>query len=271
VLKIDAQWEALFSREVMDFWRPHYRHNALVNGQVSVTSYMEALRRTYGTHKVMSGFGWDDYDYMLFHVPFPKMAVKGLRALYDLEVESGAIEKARTFDGEFAARTDPALWANREVGNVYSGSLYLSLGALLEGGESCLADARIGLYSYGSGCCAEYFSGTLGGDPAAWRGKTGLVDCLKRRVELDHAQYIKMRREGERLLGEGSFNARRTTVSAPGHDPMKGVSFRGIRDHQRVYERTDPMVGQHARNTCAPAPRLIFNDAYGVAGAVCVP
>ena len=49
---------------------------------------------------------------------------------------------------------------NRYVGNIYTGSLYLSLISLLEtrdlkGGQT------IGLFSYGSGSVGEFFSGTL--------------------------------------------------------------------------------------------------------------
>ena len=50
---------------------------------------------------------------------------------------------------------------NRRVGNLYTGSLYLSLISLLENSDKLSAGQRIGLFSYGSGTVAEFFSGEL--------------------------------------------------------------------------------------------------------------
>ena len=55
---------------------------------------------------------------------------------------------------------EDAVYYNRYVGNIYTGSLYLSLISLLEtrdlkGGQT------IGLFSYGSGSVGEFFSATL--------------------------------------------------------------------------------------------------------------
>ena len=44
---------------------------------------------------------------------------------------------------------------NRRVGNLYTGSLYLSLISLLENSDKLSAGQRIGLFSYGSGTVAE--------------------------------------------------------------------------------------------------------------------
>ena len=50
---------------------------------------------------------------------------------------------------------------NRNVGNIYTGSLYLSLLSLLEQKEDLEAGSRIGLFSYGSGAVGEFFTGIL--------------------------------------------------------------------------------------------------------------
>ena len=46
------------------------------------------------------------------------------------------------------------------MGNIYTGSLYLSLISLLETHKLSAGD-NIGLFSYGSGSVGEFFSGKL--------------------------------------------------------------------------------------------------------------
>ncbi|MBW1872120.1 MAG: hydroxymethylglutaryl-CoA synthase, partial [Deltaproteobacteria bacterium] len=64
-LILDSQPEAVFTREVMDFWRPHYRDAAVVDGRTSIDSYLLALEHTYSSYKENSKMGWDDFDYLL--------------------------------------------------------------------------------------------------------------------------------------------------------------------------------------------------------------
>ena len=56
---------------------------------------------------------------------------------------------------------EDAVYYNRYVGNIYTGSLYLSLISLLET-RDLKGDQTIGLlFSYGSGSVGEFFSATL--------------------------------------------------------------------------------------------------------------
>jgi hydroxymethylglutaryl-CoA synthase len=50
---------------------------------------------------------------------------------------------------------------NKIVGNIYTGSLYLSLLSLLELSDDLRAGDKIGLFSYGSGAVGEFFAATL--------------------------------------------------------------------------------------------------------------
>lgn len=55
---------------------------------------------------------------------------------------------------------DQSVIYNKQVGNIYTGSLFLSLISLLEN-ANLAANAKIGIYAYGSGAVGEFFSGTL--------------------------------------------------------------------------------------------------------------
>lgn len=54
-----------------------------------------------------------------------------------------------------------SLYYIANVGNIYTGSLFLGLLSLLENNNTLEAGNKIGLYSYGSGAVAEVFSLTL--------------------------------------------------------------------------------------------------------------
>jgi hydroxymethylglutaryl-CoA synthase len=222
--------EAAYAEDVMDFWRPTYRKCAVVDGALSIKTYLKALEHTYRQHKESSTLGFFDFDYLLFHVPFPKMAYKAHRCLYHLEVPSPKRAPSR-LEESFQERTAPALVANEEVGNIYAGSLYLSLAGLLENRDLDLASRRVGLFSYGSGCVAEFFSGELGPSSSAWRNRTGLREALTGRRALSHAEYLGMRAEGD-AMSRSAFHSPHPSFSVP---HSEGDRFLGIRDHRRFY------------------------------------
>jgi len=233
LLALEPHAEAVHAEEVMDFWRPVYQSTALVDGEISIQSYLRAVEQTFSRYEQGSGLGWDDYDHLIFHVPFPKMALKGFRLLYEREVIRRR-ENARFFlplETQFELKTLPALWANQELGNVYSGSLYLSLAGLLERAGAKAAGARVGLFSYGSGSCAEFLSGLVGPDASAWAGRIGIEDGLCRRIELGHHQYLHFRTIQEGMMLDGSFRGLHSLRSGS----SRRFVFLGVQNHRRIY------------------------------------
>jgi hydroxymethylglutaryl-CoA synthase len=213
--------EAVHAAQVMDFWRPGHMSTAVVNGKYSVRCYMAALAASYRLHRACGGPGPEALDYLLFHLPFPRMGEKAMRTL--LEVE-----------GAIARMVAPGLAASRVVGNIYSGSLYLALASLLESEGARCAGRRVGLFSYGSGCCAEFFAGTIGEDEGAWLGRTGLGGPGPGRETIDVDTYRAFRREGARLAAEGSFRLGHLPC-ADSLPPESRFVFLGYRNSKRVY------------------------------------
>src|SRR5262249_42504342 len=122
-------------------------------------------------------------------------------------------------DGRSVSRRGvaPGLEAVARVGNTYTASLYLCLAALLEREGPRLAGQRLGLFSYGSGCCAEFFTGLV---PSGVALRAGVAELLRERTAIDVSAY-------ERLVGEGDH----------GGEPPPGFTgefvFRGVRDERR--------------------------------------
>jgi len=227
LVAIQSHPDAVFTEDVWDFWRPHYRTTAVVDGKYSVQCYLKALEHTWAAYREATGQGIPDHDRMLFHIPFPKMAYKAFRHLHGLESERGAPGLA-SLEEDYRARVVPTLWAGQEVGNVYSGSLYLALAGLVEQEGQGLPGRRLSFFSYGSGSCAEFFGGVVGPAAARLQGRVGLLEDLSRRNIVDVATYERMRVEVESRNRNGSWDD-------PTPLPDRTVRFLGIADHRRVY------------------------------------
>jgi hydroxymethylglutaryl-CoA synthase len=93
----------------------------------------------------------------IYHVPFAKMAAKAHHRHF--EVDRGEkidkeSEKFADVKKSFNEKTGPWLSLNAVVGNIYTGSLFLSLIDLLRNNTSTELK-QISMFSYGSGCAAS--------------------------------------------------------------------------------------------------------------------
>ena len=222
-----AEESGVHAANVYDFWRPLDRREALVDGKFSIECYLDALAGAFESCRALErpalagGEGFlERFARVLYHTPFPKMAAKAHRRL--LELERGAVTDAE-FEASYRELVAPGLRGVSQIGNTYTASLYVCLATLLEDEGRALAGRRIGLYSYGSGCCAEFFTGTIPAG-AATLGPTGVRDALSRRRLVDVPTY-------ERLLAEGERGGE------PPCDFTGDFVFRGVRDDRRLYAR----------------------------------
>ena len=118
---------------------------------------------------------------------------------------------------------------NRETGNSYTASLYVGLSSLLDHAEEDLSGRRLGLFSYGSGCVAEMFSGVIQPDYQPHLRSVSHQQLLADRTELTFRQYediftLRFPTDG----GDHSFAQYRT-------GPFR---LAGVSQHKRLYERT---------------------------------
>jgi hydroxymethylglutaryl-CoA synthase len=218
-----------YARDVSDFWRPLYRKDAVVDGHLSVQCYLDALAGAYDAWEEASreaGKSPDDIVRRCYHVPYGKMAKKAHRHLASVRGESEA-EADASYDLEVA----PSLRFPSEVGNVYTGSLYLALASLLDAEAAQLEGERIGLFSYGSGCCAEYFAGTVQPGAGAFASKLALGAPLAARTALTIPEYEVIRR-GDVEADQRPANGNVAEASA---SASSLVAFAGVDADRRVY------------------------------------
>ena len=141
-----------YTEDVYDFWRPTGHKYPLVAGALSKDAYIKSFQESWNEYARRQGKTLSDFESLCFHVPFTKMGKKALDSIIDNADE--------TTQERLKSGYEDAVYYNRYVGNIYTGSLYLSIISLLEirdlkGGQT------IGLFSYGSGSVGEFFSATL--------------------------------------------------------------------------------------------------------------
>lgn len=220
VLALDPEC-GLYSEDVMDFWRPNYRDQALVDGKYSTRVYMHAVEECWRQYQERSGRGYADFARFCYHLPFTRMAEK---AHERLAKASGRPKPAAT---ELDALLGDTLRYNRITGNSYAASLYVGLCSLLDHAPD-LSGQRLGLFSYGSGCVGEFFSGVL---------QPGYRDHL---FTARHQQLLNQRTELTFQQYEDIFNL---PFPTDGGDhrfaPYRTGPFRlaGLLDHKRLYEK----------------------------------
>lgn len=123
----------------------------------------------------------NDFAAIAYHLPFTKMGLKALRTVITEDAHSQQLLK------EF----DASKRYNALVGNLYTGSLYLSLLSLLANSTDLKAGDRIGLFSYGSGAQGEFYSGTISDGMHADKMADEFESVIADRVRLSVSEYEK--------------------------------------------------------------------------------
>lgn len=144
----------IMAESVMDFWRPNYLDEALVEGKYSSKLYLTLLEKTWQQYHALSRRKFSDHAYVCYHTPVPRLVEKAHQSLVKLNADYHHVSQYPN---------DPALSLHysRIMGNSYTAALYVGLTSLLDQAKEELSGQRIGFYSYGSGCVAEFFSGVV--------------------------------------------------------------------------------------------------------------
>ncbi len=206
-----------YSKDIMDFWRPLYATEALVDGKYSTNVYIEFFLQTFTRYQQLTGRELADFAALTFHMPFTKMGKKGLEGLL------------KDRNDEVAQRLRTQLTASqlfsRQIGNLYTGSLYLSLMSLLQN-SALRAGSRIGLFSYGSGAEGEFYTGIL--EDGYEHYMNNIQEELKHRHQVSVAEYEKL------FSSQLGMNDQDIEFDVA-NDPLPFV-LKGQKDHQRIYE-----------------------------------
>jgi hydroxymethylglutaryl-CoA synthase len=225
LLAIETGTTGSYAKDVNDFWRPLYSKEAVVDGHHSVACYLDAITGAYQAWReaaTEAGLPEEAFARRLYHVPYGKMAKKAHRQVMKLEGKSEA-EADASYEVEVAG----SLRLPSQVGNIYTGSLYLALASVLDTEAGDLEGRRLSLFSYGSGCTAEFFCGRVVAGAGAFAKRLEIGKPVEQRRRYTFGEYEAIRK----IDGE----ADRRPVEARNFG-RTGVAFIGVENDRRVYQ-----------------------------------
>lgn len=188
LMRIDPGASGRHSYEVMDVCRPQAE---LETGDpdLSLLSFLDCLEQSFRQYaeQVADVDFRTTFDYFAFHTPFAGMVKGAHRRMMRVLHRASPAEIER----DFARRVSPSLRFCVEVGNIYAGTVFLALYGLLSDPE-LEPSSRVGMFSYGSGCSSEFFSGLISSEAPAQLERFGFAEQLARRIELSPARYDEL-------------------------------------------------------------------------------
>lgn len=203
-----------FERDAMGTWTSHvydtYRptsHHEIGNNELSLYSYLDALTGSYEHYCEQIGKKRIDFDkhfqYNIFHTPFPGMAMQAHRTLYKF-YESHPKQEVRA---DFEKRVYPTLLLSQMIGSSYGASSLSGLASLFSVVKDIQADARVGIFSYGSGCIGEFYSGFVGNEAVKRLTEMKIEQRLQERFALDVPTYEEIERKRAEMIDVQDYTA----------------------------------------------------------------
>lgn len=188
IFQIDVGANGYYGHEVMDTCRPSPDADA-GDTDLSLLSYLNCCENAYLEYqKRVEGSSFrETFDYIAYHTPFGGM-VKGAHRNMMRKLAKAA---PADIEADFQRRVTPGLVHCQRVGNIMGATAALSLASSIDNG-SFPTPKRIGVFSYGSGCCSEFFSGIATAEGQQRLRALNLKALLDKRFELSMEQYDRL-------------------------------------------------------------------------------
>lgn len=197
-----------FTEEKTDFFRPSYQEVPTVDGKLSIRCYNDILKQV--EHQ-------KPFRYVCFHMPFANMANKANEQLTH-PISNDRLEHVKYF--------------TQEVGNIYNGSLYLSLASVLSLSD-VTPNETIGMFSYGSGSIGEFYPLTLTPNFKTVISPNKFLNHIQTRQEISIATYEKWMTE---FIEKEKSSDYQTSLDA--RTKTTRFYLKAISNGHRIYEKS---------------------------------
>jgi polyketide biosynthesis 3-hydroxy-3-methylglutaryl-CoA synthase-like enzyme PksG len=157
VFKSDVGANGYSGHEVMDTCRPIPDSEA-GDSDLSLMSYLDCCEQSFREYaaRVTDVDYKKTFHYLAFHTPFGGMVKGAHRRMMRKIVKA----KSDEIENDFQKRVSQGLTYCQRVGNIMGATVFLSLASIIDNAEID-SSKRIGCFSYGSGCCSEFYSGVV--------------------------------------------------------------------------------------------------------------
>src|SRR6267143_524861 len=188
VFQVDVGASGYYGYEVMDTCRPVPDSEA-GDADLSLLSYLDCCEQSFLEYmKRVDGADFaTTFAYLAMHTPFGGMVKGAHRDIMRKMVKASPKE----IEADFERRVLPGLIYCQRVGNIMGATTMLSLLSTIDHGDF-QTPQRIGCFSYGSGCCSEFFSGIVTAEGQERVRALRFQDQLDRRCELSMEEYDRL-------------------------------------------------------------------------------
>jgi polyketide biosynthesis 3-hydroxy-3-methylglutaryl-CoA synthase-like enzyme PksG len=185
VLQVDVGANGYYGYEVMDTCRPTPDSEA-GDADLSLLSYLDCCEHAFLEYKKrVAGVDYQKtFQYLAFHTPFGGM-VKGAHRTMMRKMTK---VKPPEVEEDFKQRVMPGMTYCQRVGNIMGATTFLSLASTIDNGQFD-SPKRIGCFSYGSGCCSEFYSGVVTAQGQERLRGLGIERNLTDRYQLSMDEY----------------------------------------------------------------------------------
>jgi len=234
IFRVDVGANGYYGYEVMDTCRPIPESEA-GDADLSLLSYLDCFEKSFLEYKkrVEGADFAGTFAYLAMHTPFGGM-IKG--AHRDM-MRKLCKASPKEIEADFERRVLPGLIHCQRVGNIMVATTTLSLLSTIEHGNF-QTPQRIGCFSYGSGCCSEFFSGIVTKDAQERVRTLRIKDQLDKRYELSMEEYDNLL-VNNNSVKFGTRNVVLDTDFIPHARTAQGKEtffLREIKEFQRQYE-----------------------------------
>lgn len=254
----ESKFRGSHMSHVYDFYKPNLASEyPVVDGKLSQTCYLMALDSCYkrfcNKFETCEGkpFSISEADYFVFHSPYNKLVQKSFARLCfddfsrnpsfveeearkklapfsaltgDESYQSRDLEKATQQVAKhlYDAKVQPTTLLPKQVGNMYTASLYAAFASLLHNKHSELTGKRVVMFSYGSGLSATMFSFQLreGQRPFSLSNIANIMNVsekLKSRHEFPPEKFVETMKVMEHHYGAKDYvTSKDTSLLSPG-------------------------------------------------------
>lgn len=188
ILELDFGANGYYGYEVMDTCRPEPQIET-GDPDLSLLSYLDCLDHSFQMYsdRVEGVDLRTTFDYFAFHTPFGGMVKGAHRKL----MRQHGLRDPGQLEEDFQQRVLPSFKYCVQVGNVYSATAYLALCGLIDNADFS-GGKRIGIFSYGSGCSSEFYSGTASEHSQKKLSEMRIAEHLQNRYALNMEEYDRI-------------------------------------------------------------------------------
>jgi hydroxymethylglutaryl-CoA synthase len=196
----NPEWFGILENEISI-----YKEQPVFDGHYSNECYINRTSEAYFNFKELTNKTesiYKNWVNVLMHLPYCFQARRTFVEIYakenQLTEEIKVIAKSEDYLDFVSKAIFPSEIASGQIGNMYTGSIFLGLLSTLEyhlQNENDIANKKMGFIAYGSGSKAKVFEAEV---QPQWQdviAKVGLFDLLSNSTEIDFGTYISLHKK----------------------------------------------------------------------------